>query len=466
MAQWTDIPWDKPLFANASEAIISSRLVALENAYTNEAGGHSRVPGLAWFARFDARQVFLTTWRDNLIAVTDTGRFLRVARDGTFEDVTGVPLSGGGRPVFAGTEDELVVAAGGPIIRLASDRSDVLSTNAPDSTHVVFIDGYLVAIEPFSGRFWYSEPGQYRRWLDLSVFTAEGKPDDLVAAAVTPFRELLLAGPDSIEQFERLVSADRPFYRRYTTGEGLLAPYTLLTDTAGTYGLNLRREFVRFNAQVSRPAGDDVGLLLERVDDWSGAWTAQIGIKGQKLILLQAPEATNAYGTKGVTALLDYRARHWSLLYGWDEEEALPARWPGWSYAAAWGRHFVGVAGGIAEMRSDAYTLLGAPMRMLARTGHIDRAGPSRVDGFRFRVKRGVGDYTGPRPRIGLRVNRDNRGFGRWIWKDLGRPGELDMIIEFGPMGCARTWQFEYAVTDDVEVEFVSASALVERLSW
>ena len=65
-----------------------------------------------------------------------------------------------------------------------------------------------------------------------------------------------------------------------------------------------------------------------------------------------------------------------------------------------------------------------------------------------------------------MRVNRDNMGFDQWMFEDLGRPGERDMMIRFGSVGSADTWQFEIAVSDNVEVEFSGMKIQVERLSW
>lgn len=465
MSQWSDVPWNEPLFQNLDDPSVSQAMTALENGFMVESNGHSRFPGLAPFVELPGSRTYLREHRGNLIAVTDHGRVYRIDKAGGFKDVTGVPLAGGQRPVFAATEDELVIAAGGPIIRLNSDRTEILSDDAPTSTHVAFIEGYLTAIEPYSGRFFHSAAGVYDQWDPLDVFTAEGKPDDLNAAVTTPFNELLLCGEDSIEQFEPFGSGTRPFARRWATGEGLFAPYTLVAITEGTYGINKRREFVRFALQSSQAESDDIYLQLQGVDDWDDAWATALEIKGQKFILLQIPKAENPYGTVGQTWLFDRRAGRWSNLYGWDDDAGLPARWPGWSHAFCWGRHFVGVAGGVAELRADVYDNLGQPMRVVARTGHVDKWGPSRIDDFKLRFRRGVQQQgTAAEARIGLRVNRNNRGFGRTIYRPFGRLGDRGMVMSFGNLGIAETWQFEYVVTDGVPLEFVGAQAYVERL--
>lgn len=470
MVQWANFPWKDPLFTNDDESILRAAPAAVENAYSNRAGGFSRFPGLRSFASLPGQgRTYVYRWRNQLVAATEGGRVYRFNEDGTPEDVTGVPLSGGGRPVFAGTDDgRLVIATGGPLVQYSSDRTRLLSNEAPSSTHVAFVDGYLVAIENGSGRFVHCDPGEYEIWNPLSVFTAEGKPDDLNAAIVTPYRELLLCGPESIEQFERRTSGSQPFFRRWTTGEGLAHPYTLVADVAGTYGVNQRAEFVRFSAQVSREMSTNIALTLEEIDDWTDAWAAPLTISGQRFIVLQAPHATyEPYGTKGVTLAFDYREKRYAFLWGWNAAVGLPARWPGWSIERVGNRTFVGVENGVAEMSLDAHDNLGAPMRTMFRSAHVDEWGPSRIDNVRVRMKRGVAKaYDAVQPKIGIRMLRDGRFWTSWTWKDLGLPGETDLVTEFGPQGCADTWQMEVAVTDAVDVRFVRAQAHVERLSW
>jgi hypothetical protein len=328
------------------------------------------------------------------------------------------------------------------------------------------VDGYLVAIENFSGRFWYSDPGAYRTWNDLSVFTADAKPDDLNACIVTPYRELLLCGQDSIEQYERLANGKAPFYRRWTTGEGLGYPYTIVADVNGTWGVNKRKQFVEFRAQVSREQSVNVAMTMQAVDDWTDAWASPALVHGQWFIIVQAPRASNHYGSKGVTFLLDNRTHKWSFLYGWDANAGQPTRWPGWSVADAWGRTFVGIENGIAEMAGDAYDNLGSPARTMIRSAHVSEFGPSRIDNVRIRLRRGAGPQDGHMPQVGVRMIRDNTKATNWSWRDLGGPGDNNLTLRFGGMGTADTWQMEICCTNSVPFELTEAWVQVERLGW
>lgn len=470
MVQWANVDWDGKLQQNLDETLVSAKIVALENGFHAEEGGFSRFPGHRTFCGLaGAERTYLTKWRQNLIAVTDKGRTYRIDKNGNATDVTGVVLSGGRRPIFDRTEFELVMAAGGPILRLKDSRTEILSRDAPQTTHVAFVDGYLVAIEPGSGRWYHCSPGEYENWNPQDVFTAEGKPDDLTACVVTPYRELLLAGEDSVEQFERSVGGEnRAFYRRWTTGEGIQAPYTLLAFKTGTFGVNPLGEFVRFQSQVTRAESDDIYLSLQEVTDWTDAWSTVLHIVGQKFILLQIPNTPNDYGTLGRTYLLDYRARRWSELFGWDSARGLPARYPAWSYQSLWGRHFIGVEGGVAELTPETYTLSsGAPQRWLIRSGVIDKWGTqSRIDDVELKFKRGLSPQTPEREaEIRFRAICDGgRRVTRWIRRGLGRPGQKEIAVRLGGLGFATTWQFEIECTSDVPVEFRSQRVFVEEM--
>lgn len=465
-AQWADVSWAPGLYANADEAILTNAVATIENATHNQAGGMSRFPGMKDFATLSGQRIYLKPWQGDLYAANHQGRLWRISRSGAVEDVTGVPISGGQRVVMEATDDRLLLAAGGPIIQLLGRRTEVLSREAPETSHIAYVDGYVIAIERWTQRFQFCQPGEYTVWNALDVFSANAKPDPIMAVLVTPYRELLLAGAEHIEQFERLPNGSQPFSRRWSTGEGVAYPYTLVGDKTGTYGVNPRHEFVRFAGQVSQEQGEPIGLLLARIDDWTDAWAQSITMFGDPYVIMQMPSATSPHGTAGVTMLINQRDKRWSFLYGFDRERAVPTRYPAWSFASIWGRTFAGVPGGVAEVDMDTFELQGSPLPFVVRSGHIDKFGPSRVDNLRIRIKRGVGQAAGRAPQIGLRVNRDNKGFGQWVWRALGTEGQREMVIYFGGQGSAHTWQWEMRVTDPVDVQFVSMQIQVERLGW
>lgn len=452
-----------------SDTVLQYRAARIENAYivtekdTKKSKAIVRFPHLEDYLTLPIKnKVFVSTWLDDLIAVCG-GRLYRIDNYGNITDVTGASITGGGRPIFSETEDEKLIAAGGAIVNLKGNRTTILSEQAPESTHVAFTNGYVIAIEPRSGRFRVSKPGQYDQWDDLDVFTAEGKPDNLNACIVTEFNELLLCGPKSIEQFDPAPSGQRPFFKRWGIGAGLAVPYSVVSVGSAVWLVNEKYEFVSVNSQAADPESEDIQYSLSKIDNWKDGWGAEIAIDEQRFIILQAPYATSVYGTKGVTFLFDYIKRRWSSLYGWDFQKGVPQRWPGWSMVQHRGNIYVGGDDGKIHILSTNSNQANPNIeRFLVRTGHLDFPGKIdvTVEKVRIRVRRGdSGNTSAQKPLISLRVNKDNKGWGPWARRDLGAPGQREPIIQFGCMGTARTWQWEIACTDRTVVELVSAEA-------
>lgn len=459
MAQWRDIPLNKKLFKNVDESMLTTAYGALENCFVTESGGLSRFPGLVEVVDLGGNaDVYLNRHENDLLAVGNDGRTHRINRDYEVEAIQGPPVLGGHRTTFANLKGRTIMAAGLDIIMFDGAKNTVLSPDAPQSTHVGVIDNYVLAVEAGSGRFQHSPPNEPRVWNPLDTFAVEGRADDINGLLVTPFNEILMTGEESIEQYERWPGGTAPFFRRWSVGDGVIEPYTLCFADNAAWGLNSRYEFARFSGQTSTSSSDDIGKDIEvkyamnHLEALDKAWASPVNIKGQKFIIFQSPEAQNSYGSKGVTYGLDLRQAQWFELTGWDDKNKLPTNWPGRSIFSLWGKTFVGGQGKIYELTEKAYSNAGMPQRVYGRTAHFDDLGPMRINRLQLTLKRGVGSYSA-NPKIALRVNPDNKGFGGMQVRELGNAGHGEFIIEFGAQGVANTWQFEFMVTDACAVE-------------
>ncbi|MCC6775628.1 MAG: hypothetical protein IT537_03170 [Hyphomicrobiales bacterium] len=467
MRGWIDLPLDRPLFANVDPDAVVQDNTAIENGFISEKGMHVRFPGLMPRVTFgDRARVYLHDFDGDLIAANDLGHVYRIDRSYNVTDVTGLAVAGGRRPIFAKTDRELLIAAGGDIVRLRDRQTELLSAAAPKASHIAWLDNFTIAVEINSGRFFHSVAGEPDHWDPLDSFAADGNPDNINSLIVTPFRQLMLGGDDSIEQFERLPTGDAPFFRRWSVAEGVKVPYGILFADNAVFCVNNLSEFIRFSGQTSQSVGDDIGKILEAVDDWTDTWLGgfpdkPLHLMGQKLILLQMPRATNAYGTKGITLLYDYRQRRWSTLYGF--RDGVPQRWPGWSHWLLWNKQFVGGEGVIYELSEDVHTNGSETQRWLVRTAHIAAGNAGHVKNLRLQVVRGRGGNVST-PQIRIRCSKDAKPFSPWINRSLGRNGDTSMFVEFGPFGMGSTFQFEIACTDDVPVDLIKAQVIVAEL--
>lgn len=471
--RWIDVPIDAKYYSNVSKEVLTRAQAKRENCYVNEAKANVRFPGLELLADISGEtgRMYLHDWRGDLVAASGkTGKLYRFSPDGAYEDVTGVPISGGKRVIFAKTDTDLLMAAGKQIIAFDGTQTRVLSDDAPDTSFVGYIDSYVLAIEDFSGRFQHTTAGIYNEWDPLDVFTANGKPDDLTGLLVTEYRELLMTGPESIEQFERLPDGSTPFFRRWSVGEGVSKPYTMIAADNGAWALTDKLEFVRLSGQTSEPRSIDIQREIEELDDLTDAWVGgypdqPLNLSGQQFIVLQFPNASTGYGTKGVTFVLDYKQNQWFKIFGWDSDKGVPSRWPGWSHwrVSGTGTHYVGGEGKVYKLSRETYANDSVTQRFYIQTAHLSELGEIRIDNARLRVKRGDGSNTAA-GLIGVRALRDGDKWTRWRRKSLGKAGDREFYIEFGSMGCGHTWQFEIEVTDAYPVEISKMQAQVTKL--
>ena len=101
---WTPLPLDRPLYANLDPDAVTANMTAIENGFINEQGGHTRFPGLIERVDLGGRdRVYLHEFDGDLVAATSKGRVYRIDKRYTATDVTGVPVWGGRRVVFAET---------------------------------------------------------------------------------------------------------------------------------------------------------------------------------------------------------------------------------------------------------------------------------------------------------------------------------------------------------------------------
>lgn len=460
MPQWVDVPLNKKLFKNVDEEVLTSTYGALENCYVTESNGLSRFPGLKEFVNLPSEaDIHLNRYENDLMAVGTDGQTFRVNTEADFTKIPGVPVGGGDRTSFARTRDGLMMTAGAQIVKYDGTENKILSEDAPLSSFVGFIDGYVLAVEKDSGRFQNSNLNNFGTWDPLDTFAVDGSPDNINAMLITPFNEILLAGEESLEQYERYVGSTVPFFRRWAIGDGISEPWTLCFADNAAWGLNSRREFVRLSGQTSQSVSDDIQRDIEHryslanIGSLNKAWAHPCYIKGQKFIVFQSPEAVNSYGTKGFTGVFDIRRGQWFEIFGWDPQSGVPDLWPGRSIFTMWGKTFVGGRGGkIYELDPETYNNDGEVQRAYCRTAHFSDLGTIRVDGVKLTLKRGIGTYE-TSPKIMFRSNPDNQGWSNWQSQELGKIGAPLLHIEFGAQGTAETWQFEIFMTDNAPFE-------------
>lgn len=150
----------------------------------------------------------------------------------------------------------------------------------------------------------------------------------------------------------------------------------------------------------------------------------------------------------------------------WHERESFGlSRWRASHHVFAYGKHLVGsaFAGELYELDGDTYTEAGGVIIRRAVSAPIHAEGkPLTLATLYLDFERGTGLETGQgsAPEVMLRVSRDGgKTFGNELRRSLGALGSYMGRSIWRGLGMARTFVFEWTVSDPVKVAFMGAYA-------
>lgn len=467
-------------FANVQESghdALGGGLVAAHNVAIDGKGVVRKRPGIANASGVYADVidsdgivgVFQTT-DGSVFAVADESgeRQIYAVSDSGFSSLgSGVPpfgLRGTGRPTFAETEMLVVLAGGREIQRIekVGKISARLGGSPPLASHVIALSNRLLAndMQDDKTKVRYSDVALgtttyagHEVWSLGGVgtsgyFTAEARPDDVVALAentgeVFVFGQTTLQtfGPDAVLKFSTISSVEL----------GCSAPYSVVKLDSSFYWLDHKRRLVKSDGRSYEAISDPIQKTLDdmtTVSDCFGYHVTDGFFEG--LVWTFPTDGRTFVYQKGVG---------WGQWSGWD------GSWTRFIVNAAClsptdGTALVGTTTGyVGELSLDATTDLGSTIRAHVTTGYLNRDtdAKKKCNVVRFSLRRGdAGTTPGPQAYFGWRDRP-----GAWEQRipiDLGSSGDTEITREFRSLGAPyrrRQWFFEF--TGDSALSLVSA---------
>lgn len=417
-------------------------------------GTNLPVDGLYWW---DKQRCVVAVSAGRVWKITDSA--------GTMAEITGSTALRSSQLVsFADDATRCVMANGGQMVYTdLATLTTMADGDAPTAvTHVAELDGYLLANEVDTGRAHFSAIRDLTNWAALDFFTAESKPDDVVAMK-EGFREICALGRESVEfwyndgttPFARISGSAQPF--------GISAPQSLALVGSTWMWLGDKRQFLTMQGRQVVPVSSPYDRVIQRYQAVDDAVGYTLTVDGFPLYILNFPTAKQSL-------CFNYVTNQWHKWGYWDTTRAEYQRYRGqtYCYAKAWNYHLVGdYANGIIYKASrQVFTDNGNVIRSLIRTGNVSHGAEvtKRSDIFRLRCKRGLGDGTTENPQIMMRQRIDNKA--RWSnerWKSLGRVGQHELTIDWRRNGIYRTVQREIVHTDPTDFVIVGAK---EQVQW
>jgi len=377
----------------------------------------------------------------------------------------GTPLLGQNTPTSIAVDGTNYYAANGGSIVYGTPTGAAAYLTDPDAptgvTHLDYIDGYILAINPSTNRFYWSDVNAGTSWNSLSFASAAGSPD-LVCSLKVLNREVYLFGQRSIEIWEN--DGSTPF-ARIPGGfiqSGCSAPYAVLQDENSLYWIDENRRLVRFAGKSVERLSTKFDKELQGLSSVADGVAMKVQIDGYVFFIFTFKKANR-------TLVFNQTTEDWCEFGQWIYANAAYERWVGncYCYAEKWGLHLIGRKDTltISELSRDYPTDDSSTIRLARVTGHIDH-GTSKIkqcNEVRFRAKRGQGLSTRT-PTLMIRYKIDNTNWSNIKEFSLGNIGEYNLVLRDLRRNQYRTKQYEFAATDAVDVVFSQAEEDIEVL--
>lgn len=400
----------------------------------------------------------VTVWGDLLVvgdeissSGSDIGRHVYHVSGGIKTQLTaaaGQMLEGGGRPSFANSEMISVLVAGGPPIKV--DLNDILALlggSPPSATHVISLNSRLLVNDATVDRTKvnYSGVAQgtttyagFEQWNgvgDSDFFTAEGKPDPVVALAENS-SEALIFGSETVQAYGPDTSF--VFAPLGTLELGCSAPMSVVKVDSQFAFLDHKRRFVMSAGRSFEVISGPIQKTLDAMATTSDCFGYRVEIGPVDALLWTFPSS-------GVTFAFQKTS-------GW-------AQWQGWD-GTAWSQCPIGalirraegtppivglLTGELGEMDLNTTTDLGETIRAYIETGYVSRGTErkKKTKAVYLTLRRGNGSGTA------LLSYRDQPGpWNPPIEVDLGTGLDTETVVSLPSIGFPyrrRQWRFEFS---------------------
>lgn len=412
------------------------------------------------------------------IAVSD-GRVFKITNAAgtlTATQLTGATIDKGTNVTFCETGStltgfKLILAARGKIY-YSNDGvvlQAVADADAPTAvSHVAFLDQYILANKTGTGEFYFSAVGDYTDWSPTDFFSAEAKPDDLVAL-LTAYREIYLLGEQTIEVWYN--DGVTPFSRVTMLEYGTLAPYSACFDGGDLYFLNQEKKICRLvNGRTPQILSQSYDKFIQtHITTISDAKAYILSLEGKKWYVCNFP-------TENRTIVYDINENAW---YEWGKyqvtaikETQLYNRFLGNCYAFCpdWGMNLLGsrLDGKIYDMSFNNHHDDEDIIRFVKRTGNISHGTSLKKISSQllWRATSGKGKDDGSEDFFTFRFRDD----GRKVWSNerqvsLGARGNYKTRKKFCRLGMYETRQYEIVHATKAPFTLIEAEELVEVLN-
>lgn len=374
---------------------------------------------------------------------------------------SGELLVGDRRPTIAETEGMVVIAGGGPVLKVefASLTTAQLGGSPPQGSHIIANSQRLLLNNVLSdkGRVDYSATASggaiagHETWgltLTSGFFQGEARPDPGLALHENT-NEVFLFGRTTLQHFAP--DADSVYAPVTTRENGCAAPYSVVKADQAFAWLDHQRRIVASDGRSLKVLSDDIQQVLQNIADVSDCYGYRFKSGPVEALVFTMPSdgRTFAYQVGG----------GWAQWAQWSGSNWAPFPVLCHHLATSNSDNLVGLTDGrVCRLVNGARDDLGVPIVASVTTGFGGGAERRHTKDVRVCMQRGQTGATAAT--LGFLSYRDDLG----PWSDavpvyVGDPSDPQPVIRLGRMGCpyyTRQWKFEFSADADYALAWVS----------
>jgi hypothetical protein len=483
------LPIQKPFYNDVSDAKVMLVDDAHDCYYENTQEGHyclRRRPGYSAFSSGIAagsstpatgQGIF---WSDRLDApfVVSGGKLYKLASDGVATELAGSTLNVLRRVIFAEGQDlalaPFIYIAHGGLLRYTNGTtlSALTDASAPYANYVVSLSNRFFAdnggVTP-SQDMLITDTNPATGLIDPFYWSYASNPfriaqkADLLKAMHSGWNEVSMWGTQTIEYWqEDGVTPVSPLMGA-TSEVGIEAPYSLVNADNTLFALanmNGKRAIIKMANRAPQIISADIDRELQKLTVVSDAVGTFCFAGGLNSYLIDFP-------TEKVTWVYDLKEGIWTKWGAWNSGEARYDSFPiaGSCYAKTWNKHlFLGTNGVVYQFSRDTFQDNGAEQRTTIRTGWFNHGSSRRKRSRELTVK--VKAYNASPSTLLLRWRDDGRPeWSNYMTLPLGSESEQTHYTRLTSMGIYRSRQYEFVITDNVDLALMGMIEDVEELA-
>lgn len=438
-----------------------------------------RRPGMKLFAEistpFAGSGIFYWEAADKVIVVNH-GRIYWLHEDGYFQDITGdmleldVPVTFADGQTLDGTP--WLYMANGKIVYSLDGAKTITPNdpNTPQATHVAWINSRFIANEPGTSKFDFTDTHPITGLIENDFWSSTDNPvscdarGDNLVVLFTAWQEIYNWGTEGLEVWQD--DGITPFVplQGAFAEIGIEAIYSVARADNTIFALCVvdnKRCVIKLIGRQPTVVSEPIARILSEMETVSDAIGDIISVGGMAIYLLSFPSA-------GQTWAYDYAHDTWCRWGYWNSETAEHERFLGQHscFVKPWNKHLIlsRLDGKVYELDRNTYNDNGEKMVCYRRTGWIDHNNVwkrKRSTALYIKVKCGSSDDV-----VLLVRWRDD---GRQEWSTfmevpLSPIGKYDFLAKLNRMGMYRSRQYEFRLSDGIDLVLVGGTESIVEL--